>query len=106
MVSSAIITTTTSEVFFAMETAAFGVSTASTCGSRDRLQSGIDGILHIVDWVPVRLVGVVYALLGHGEKANHHHHQRGFLRHGNRRFWRLNRIDVRLAGQRELGQTS
>lgn len=36
---------------------------------RHRLQSGIDGILHIVDWVPVRLVGVVYALLGHGEKA-------------------------------------
>ena len=30
---------------------------------RHRLQSGIDGILHIV------LVGVVYALLGHGEKA-------------------------------------
>lgn len=34
-----------------------------------RLQSGIDGILHIVDWLPVRLVGVVYALVGHGEKA-------------------------------------
>lgn len=34
-----------------------------------RLQSGIDGILHVLDWVPVRLVGVVYALLGHGEKA-------------------------------------
>ncbi|GHD93645.1 beta-lactamase regulator AmpE [Pseudocitrobacter faecalis] len=34
-----------------------------------RLQSGIDAILHIVDWIPVRLVGVVYALLGHGEKA-------------------------------------
>jgi len=34
-----------------------------------RLQSGIDGILHLVDWIPVRLVGVVYALLGHGEKA-------------------------------------
>ncbi len=34
-----------------------------------RLQSGIDAILHIVDWVPVRLVGVVYALVGHGEKA-------------------------------------
>ena len=26
-----------------------------------QLQSGIDGILHIVDWLPVRLVGVVYA---------------------------------------------
>ena len=34
-----------------------------------RLQSGIDAILHILDWVPVRLAGVVYALLGHGEKA-------------------------------------
>ncbi|HCU2192082.1 TPA: regulatory signaling modulator protein AmpE, partial [Klebsiella variicola] len=34
-----------------------------------RLQSGIDGLLHIVDWLPVRLVGVVYALVGHGEKA-------------------------------------
>lgn len=34
-----------------------------------RLQSGIDAILHVVDWVPVRLVGVVYALIGHGEKA-------------------------------------
>lgn len=33
------------------------------------MQSGIDGILHIVDWLPVRLVGVVYALVGHGEKA-------------------------------------
>ena len=29
----------------------------------ERLQSGIDAIL------PVRLVGVVYALIGHGEKA-------------------------------------
>jgi AmpE protein len=36
---------------------------------RHRLQSGIDGILHVVDWLPVRLVGVVYALVGHGEKA-------------------------------------
>ena len=35
---------------------------------RHRLQSGIDGILHVVDWVPVRLVGVVYALIGHGER--------------------------------------
>lgn len=34
-----------------------------------RLQSGIDAILHVLDWLPVRLVGVVYALLGHGEKA-------------------------------------
>lgn len=34
-----------------------------------RLLSGIDVILHVLDWVPVRLVGVVYALIGHGEKA-------------------------------------
>ena len=34
-----------------------------------RAQSGVDGILHVVDWVPVRLAGVAYALLGHGEKA-------------------------------------
>lgn len=34
-----------------------------------RLQSGIDVILHVLDWVPVRLAGVVYALIGHGEKA-------------------------------------
>lgn len=34
-----------------------------------RLQSGVDAILHVVDWIPVRLAGVVYALLGHGEKA-------------------------------------
>ncbi len=35
----------------------------------ERLQSGIDAILHVLDWLPVRLVGVVYALIGHGEKA-------------------------------------
>ena len=34
-----------------------------------RLQSGIDAILHVLDWIPVRLAGVGYALLGHGEKA-------------------------------------
>lgn len=34
-----------------------------------RLLSGIDAILHVLDWVPVRLVGVAYALLGHGERA-------------------------------------
>ena len=34
-----------------------------------RLQSGIDAILHELDWIPVRLAGVVYSLLGHGEKA-------------------------------------
>ncbi|MBV5094381.1 beta-lactamase regulator AmpE [Tenebrionicola larvae] len=34
-----------------------------------RLQSGIDAILHVLDWVPARLAGVAYALLGHGEKA-------------------------------------
>lgn len=26
-----------------------------------RLQSGIDAVLHVLDWVPVRLAGVVYA---------------------------------------------
>ncbi|PIJ49768.1 regulatory signaling modulator protein AmpE [Erwinia sp. OLTSP20] len=35
----------------------------------ERAQSGVDGILHWVDWLPVRLVGVAYALLGHGERA-------------------------------------
>lgn len=35
----------------------------------ERLQSGIDAILHVLDWIPVRLAGVVYALIGHGEKA-------------------------------------
>lgn len=34
-----------------------------------RQQSAIDAILHVLDWIPVRLVGVVYALIGHGEKA-------------------------------------
>ncbi|SFT98933.1 AmpE protein [Kosakonia arachidis] len=35
----------------------------------ERQQSGVDAILHVLDWVPVRLAGVVYALVGHGEKA-------------------------------------
>ncbi|WP_114192740.1 beta-lactamase regulator AmpE [Edaphovirga cremea] len=34
-----------------------------------RSQSGIDAILHLLDWIPVRLVGVAYALIGHGERA-------------------------------------
>ncbi len=34
-----------------------------------RSQSGIDRILHWLDWIPVRLMGVAYALLGHGERA-------------------------------------
>ncbi|MFE8046915.1 beta-lactamase regulator AmpE [Brenneria goodwinii] len=34
-----------------------------------RAQSGIDSLLHWLDWIPVRLAGVAYALLGHGEKA-------------------------------------
>lgn len=34
-----------------------------------RAQSGVDALLHILDWIPVRLAGVAYALLGHGEKA-------------------------------------
>jgi Membrane protein required for beta-lactamase induction len=36
---------------------------------RLRQESGVDAILHVLDWIPVRLVGVVYALIGHGEKA-------------------------------------
>lgn len=36
---------------------------------QQRQQSAIDAILHVLDWIPVRLVGVVYALVGHGEKA-------------------------------------
>ena len=35
----------------------------------ERSQSGIDALLHCVDWLPVRLAGVAYALLGHGERA-------------------------------------
>lgn len=35
----------------------------------ERSQSGVDAILHVIDWIPVRLVGVAYALLGHGERA-------------------------------------
>ncbi|AHG21225.1 regulatory protein AmpE [Chania multitudinisentens RB-25] len=35
----------------------------------ERSQAGIDFLLHWLDWVPVRLVGVAYALLGHGERA-------------------------------------
>lgn len=35
----------------------------------DRARSGVDALLHWLDWIPVRLAGVAYALLGHGEKA-------------------------------------
>lgn len=35
----------------------------------ERSQSGVDAVLHVVDWIPVRLAGVAYALLGHGERA-------------------------------------
>ncbi len=35
----------------------------------ERQKSGIDAILHVLDWIPVRLAGVFYALIGHGEKA-------------------------------------
>lgn len=35
----------------------------------ERSRSGIDSILHWLDWIPVRLAGVAYALIGHGEKA-------------------------------------
>lgn len=36
---------------------------------RERAQTGIDTLLHYLDWLPVRLAGAGYALLGHGEKA-------------------------------------
>lgn len=35
----------------------------------ERSQAGIDFLLHWLDWIPVRLAGVAYALFGHGEKA-------------------------------------
>ena len=35
----------------------------------EREQSGVDRLLFIADWIPVRLAGLAYALLGHGEKA-------------------------------------
>lgn len=28
-------------------------------------------MLHVLDWVPVRLAGVVYALIGHGERKRY-----------------------------------
>ncbi|KAA9002581.1 beta-lactamase regulator AmpE [Affinibrenneria salicis] len=34
-----------------------------------RASSGVDSLLHWLDWIPVRLAGAAYALLGHGEKA-------------------------------------
>ncbi|QDY40999.1 beta-lactamase regulator AmpE [Candidatus Pantoea soli] len=35
----------------------------------ERSHSGVDRVLHVLDWIPVRLAGVAYALLGHGERA-------------------------------------
>ncbi len=35
----------------------------------ERSQSGVDALLHCIDWIPVRLAAVAYALLGHGERA-------------------------------------
>ncbi|CDH24677.1 beta-lactamase regulator AmpE [Xenorhabdus bovienii] len=34
-----------------------------------RAQTGVDSLLHCLGWVPARLAGIAYALLGHGEKA-------------------------------------
>lgn len=34
-----------------------------------RQQSGIDKILHWIDWIPVRQVSIAYTFLGNGEKA-------------------------------------
>ncbi|QWT42000.1 beta-lactamase regulator AmpE [Dickeya dadantii] len=35
----------------------------------ERANSGVDTLLHWLDWIPVRLAGAAYSLLGHGEKA-------------------------------------
>ncbi|PHM31127.1 beta-lactamase regulator AmpE [Xenorhabdus innexi] len=37
--------------------------------SVQRAQSGVDVLLNCLDWIPARLAGIAYALLGHGEKA-------------------------------------
>ncbi|MEX0444859.1 beta-lactamase regulator AmpE [Xenorhabdus sp. SGI246] len=34
-----------------------------------RAQSGVDALLNCLDWIPARLAGIAYALLGQGEKA-------------------------------------
>jgi len=34
-----------------------------------RQQSGIDRVLHWIDWIPVRLVAIAYTFLGNGEKT-------------------------------------
>jgi AmpE protein len=34
-----------------------------------RLQSGVDQILHWLDWIPIRIVALAYAVLGDGTKA-------------------------------------
>ncbi|MGV7960542.1 beta-lactamase regulator AmpE [Photorhabdus tasmaniensis] len=34
-----------------------------------RAQSGVDSLLNWLDWLPARLAGIAYALLGHGERA-------------------------------------
>ncbi|MGL4859268.1 MAG: regulatory signaling modulator protein AmpE, partial [Enterobacteriaceae bacterium] len=34
-----------------------------------RTQSGIDMLLHLLDWIPTRLSGLVYGLFGRGERA-------------------------------------
>lgn len=36
---------------------------------QQRQQSGVDQLLFWIDWLPVRLAGLAYALLGHSEKA-------------------------------------
>ncbi|WP_127959601.1 beta-lactamase regulator AmpE [Serratia microhaemolytica] len=42
---------------------------ARHCSPLQRAQSGVDFLLRWLDWIPVRLAGVAYALLGHGERA-------------------------------------
>ncbi len=78
-----------------------------------RLQSGIDAVLHVLDWVPVRLAGVVYALIGHGEKAlpawfallgDFHTSQYQVLTRLVQFSWRVNRMSIRWRRRRQRFQ--
>lgn len=37
--------------------------------TREREQSGVDQLLFWLDWVPVRIIGLIYACVGKGERA-------------------------------------
>ncbi len=62
-------------------------------------------MLHVLDWVQIRLAGVVYALIGHGEKAlpawfaslgDFHTSQYQVLtRPWRSSLWRVNRMSIR-----------